>query len=42
MPKPYKLLDILKKQRQSVLEERKKKYIVDDDINQEPIKTITQ
>lgn len=30
MPKPYKLLDILKQQRQSVLEERKKKYIVDD------------
>lgn len=30
MPKPYKLLDILKQQRQTVLEERKKKYIVDD------------
>lgn len=30
MPKPYKLLEILKKQRQSVLEERKKKYIIDD------------
>ncbi len=30
MPKPYQLLDILKKQRQIVLEERKKRYIVDD------------
>ena len=30
MPKPYKLLDILKQQRQTVLEQRKKKYIVDD------------
>lgn len=30
MPKPYQLLDILKKQRKSVLEERKKKYIVDE------------
>lgn len=30
MPKPYKLLDILKKQRQTVLEERKKRYIIDD------------
>lgn len=30
MPKPYQLLDILKKQRQIVMEERKKRYIVDD------------
>ncbi|MDD5769827.1 MAG: hypothetical protein PHE25_02575 [Candidatus Gracilibacteria bacterium] len=30
MPNPYKLLDILKKQRLSVLEDRKKKYVVDE------------
>lgn len=30
MPRPYQLLEILKRQRQDVLEERKKKYIVDD------------
>lgn len=30
IPKPYKLLDCLKQQREMVLENRKKKYIVDD------------
>lgn len=33
MPKPYKLLEILKKQRKTVLEERKKRYIVDDSVS---------
>lgn len=30
MPKPYKLLQHLQEQREQVLENRKKKYIVDD------------
>lgn len=30
MPKPYKLLECLKQQREKVLENRKKKYIIDD------------
>jgi hypothetical protein len=30
IPKPYQLLNILKKQRQNVLEDRKKRYIPDD------------
>jgi len=34
MPKPYQLLDILKTQRESVLENRKKKYIIDDVISE--------
>lgn len=33
MPKPYQLLENLKQQRRGVLEERKKKYIVDDIVN---------
>lgn len=32
IPKPYKLLDCLKAQREMVLENRKKKYIVDDNL----------
>jgi len=30
MPKPYFLLEKLKKQRELVLEERKKKYVIDE------------
>lgn len=35
MPKPYKLLDCLKDQREIVLENRKKKYIVDDYVQED-------
>lgn len=35
IPRPYKLLDCLKDQREKVLENRKKKYIVDDYVTEE-------
>jgi hypothetical protein len=31
VPKPYKILLIIKKQRDAVLEERKKKYIISEE-----------
>ncbi len=37
MPSPFKILDILKAQRKAVLEDRKKRYVVDDVPEEEKI-----